>query len=38
MLANEGTDAQHISELALHLLPHRHQTDGFFALAMQRRS
>jgi 16S rRNA (cytosine967-C5)-methyltransferase len=31
------TDAQRLSNLALRLLPHRHQTDGFFALAMQRR-
>jgi 16S rRNA (cytosine967-C5)-methyltransferase len=36
-LASEGMDAQRISELALRLLPHRHQTDGFFAIAMQRR-
>jgi 16S rRNA (cytosine967-C5)-methyltransferase len=33
-----GVGENLLYDLALRLLPHRHQTDGFFALAMQRRS
>jgi 16S rRNA (cytosine967-C5)-methyltransferase len=36
--SSEGSDTQRLSDLALRLLPQRHQTDGFFALAMQRRA
>jgi 16S rRNA (cytosine967-C5)-methyltransferase len=33
-----GVGESRLNDLALRLLPHRHQTDGFFALAMQRRT
>ncbi len=32
-----GSAARRLPDLALRLLPHRHQTDGFFAFAMERR-
>jgi 16S rRNA (cytosine967-C5)-methyltransferase len=32
-----GVDSARIADLALRLLPHRHHTDGFFALAMEHR-
>jgi 16S rRNA (cytosine967-C5)-methyltransferase len=38
VLRKTGAEVDRLAELALRLLPHRHQTDGFFALAMQRRT